>query len=82
VVGLYINIPKEEGIEAMGKALDTRADKTASTNTFTELLEHVLKLNIFEFYSELYIQNIGTVIEMKAAPTIANIFMAEIDEKK
>jgi hypothetical protein len=81
VVGLYTNIPTEEGIEAMRKTLETRKDKSINTNTIIELLEHVLKLNIFEFNSELYIQNIGTAMGTKAAPTIANIFMAEMDEK-
>ena len=81
VVGLYTNIPTEEAIEAMRKTLETRTDKTVSTNTLIELLEHVLRLNIFEFNSELYIQNIGTAMGTKAAPTIANIFMAEMDEK-
>jgi hypothetical protein len=82
VVGLYTNIPTEEGIEAMRKTLEARKDKTVSTNTLIKLLEHVLKLNIFEFNSELYIQNIGTARGTKAAPTVANIFMAQINEKK
>ena len=81
VVGLYSNIPTEEGISAMKRALETRPDKTVSTTTIVKLLTHVLKLNIFEFNSDLYIQNIGTAMGTKAAPTIANIFMAEIDEK-
>jgi hypothetical protein len=45
------------------------------------MLTHVLKLNIFEFNSQQYIQNVGRAMGTKAAPTIANIFMAEIDEK-
>jgi hypothetical protein len=81
VVGLYSNIPTEEGIAAMRRALDTRQDKTIATNTIIEMLDHVLKLNIFEFNSELYIQNVGTAMGTKAAPTIANIFMSEIDIK-
>jgi hypothetical protein len=55
VVGLYSNIPTEEGISAMRKALDTRKDKTVSTPTIIDMLSHVLKLNIFEFDTELYI---------------------------
>jgi peptide-methionine (R)-S-oxide reductase len=80
-VGLYSNIPTVEGISAMQRALDTRQDKTVTTNTIIELLSPVLKLNIFEFNSELYIQNVGTAMGNKAAPTIANILMAEIDIK-
>ena len=81
VVGLYSNIPTDEGIMAMKRALDTRKDKTVSTDTLIELLDHVLRLNIFEFNSDLFIQNIGTAMGTKAAPTIANILMAEIDVK-
>ena len=79
VVGLYSNIPTEEGIAAMERALEKRQDKTVTTKTLIELLTHVLKLNIFEFNAELFIQNVGTAMGTKAAPTIANIFMAEID---
>jgi hypothetical protein len=81
VVGLYTNIPTEEGITAMRRALDTQHDKTVTTDTLIEMLSHILKLNIFEFNNELYIQNIGTAMGTRAAPTIANIFMNEIDEK-
>jgi hypothetical protein len=79
VVGLYSNIPTEEGIAAMRRALDTRQDKTVSTPTIINLLSHVLQMNIFEFNTDLYIQNVGTAMGTIAAPTIANIFMAEID---
>jgi hypothetical protein len=54
VVGLYSNIPTEEGIMAMRRALDTRQERTVSTDTFVELLDHVLRLNIFEFNSDLF----------------------------
>ena len=49
MVGLYTNIPTDVGIEAMRKMLETRKDKTVKTSTLTELLEHVLILNIFQF---------------------------------
>jgi hypothetical protein len=81
VVGLYSNIPSEEGITAMRRALNTKEDKTITTDPIIELLSHVLKLNIFKFNSDLYIQNVGTAMGTKGAPTIANIFMAEIDIK-
>ena len=81
VVGLYSNIPTEEGISAMRRALDTRNDKTVTTNTLIEMLNHMLKLNIFEFNSDLYIQNVGTAMGTKAAPTIANIFWRKLTSK-
>ena len=48
VVGLYPNIPHEEGLIAIRKALDIRKDKTISTDSLIELAEYVLKNNIFE----------------------------------
>ena len=48
VVGLYPNIPHENGLVAMQKALDAREDKTISTDSLIELAECVLKNNIFE----------------------------------
>ena len=43
VAGLYSNIPTEEGIAAMERALEKRQDKTVTTTTIVKLLEHVLK---------------------------------------
>ena len=40
----------------------------------------VLENNIFEFKKKKYIQLIGTAIGTGGAPTLANIFMAVIDE--
>ena len=58
VVGLYLNIPHEDGLVAMRKALDAREDKTVSTDSLIELAECVLKNNIFEhntsFYKQLF----------------------------
>ena len=36
-VGLYPNIPHEKGLIAIRKALDTKKDKTISTDSLTEL---------------------------------------------
>ena len=44
VVGLYPNIHHEEGLIAIRKALDTRMDKTISTDSLIELAECVLKI--------------------------------------
>jgi hypothetical protein len=41
VVGLYSNIPTEEGIAAMRRALNTREDQTITTDTIIELLSQV-----------------------------------------
>ena len=56
VVGLYPNIPNEEGIAAVKKALDRRDDKTISTESLLELTELVLNNNIFEHNDEFFKQ--------------------------
>jgi hypothetical protein len=75
VVGLCSNIPTEEGRAATRRALNTRQDKTMTTDTIVKMLDHVLRLHIFEFNSELCIQNVGTAMGMETAPTVPNIFM-------
>jgi hypothetical protein len=81
VVGLYTNIPHEDGMRSMEEALEGRKDKTVKTSLLITLLDHVLKQNIFEFNGELYLQKLGTAIGTRVAPTYANLFMAMIDEK-
>ena len=48
VVGLYPNIPHDEGLEAIRKALDKRKDQTVSTDSLILLAECVLKNNVFQ----------------------------------
>ena len=43
VVGLYPNIPNEEGLLFLKKALDKRRNKTVSTESLIELAELVLR---------------------------------------
>ena len=65
----------------MRKALETRVDKTVPADFILELLDLVLKYNIFEFDGELYQQLVGTAMGTRAAPNIADIFMSFIDEE-
>jgi hypothetical protein len=76
VCGLYTNIPVEEGLDAVREALEDRENKETSTEFLIRLLEIVLKSNIFEFNSELFLQLIGTAMGTKCAPNYSNIFMA------
>ena len=49
VVGLYLNIPHEEGLSVLRKQLDLRQEKDVTTSKLVELAEVVLKNNIFTF---------------------------------
>ena len=79
VVGLYPNIPHEEGLEALRRALDGRENKSVSTESLTELGQVVLKNNCFQFNGEFYQQLQGTAIGKKFAPSYAILFMAALE---
>ena len=81
VSALYTNINMEDAMAAVKRALDTREDQTVPTDFIVKLLEMVLKWNIFTFDSQLYQQLIGFAMGTKCAPNVADLFMAEIDEK-
>ena len=68
VVGLNPNIPHEDGLVAMRKALDEREDKTVSTDSLIELAECVLKNNIFEHNTSFNKQLRGLLLELKWLP--------------
>ena len=80
VTGLYPNIPHNEGLDAMRKALENRGDHSVSTDTLLELADLVLKNNFFEFDGKTYRQKQGTAMGTKFAPSYAIIFMAEFEE--
>ena len=60
VVGLYPNIPHEEGLSALRKRLNERDKKDVSTDTLVELAELVLKNSIFNFNKRTLKQKRGT----------------------
>ena len=74
VVSLYPNIPHEEDLIAIRKALDERLDPTISTDSIVELAEIVLKNNVFEFNDRVLKQKQGTAIGTKMAPPYAILF--------
>ena len=79
VIGLYPNIPHKEGLAAVKKALETREDKSISTETLLELCELVLKNNIFEHNGRTFKQKRGTAIGTKLAPPYAILFMDSLE---
>ena len=56
VVGLYPNIPDEEVLIAIRKALDTRKDKKISADSLLEFPECDLKNNIFQHDKSVFKQ--------------------------
>ena len=65
VLGLYSNIPHEDGLVAIHTALDAREDKTVLTDSLIELAECILKNNIFEHNTSFYEHLRGNAKELK-----------------
>ena len=81
VVGLYPNIPHEDGLEAIRKSLDSREDPEVSTATLMELANLVLKNNYFVHNGKTYKQKQGTAIGTKFAPSYAILAMGDFETK-
>ena len=47
----------------------------------TELIDIVLKNNVFEFNNNYYLQIQGTAMGTKMAPVYANLFMGKVEEQ-
>ena len=81
VIGLYPNIPHDEGLASLRKFLDASTEKKVTTETLLELAGIVLKNNIFQFNEKTLRQLRDTTIGTKFAPLYAIIFMADLEER-
>ena len=81
VVGLYPNIPHNEGLEAIRKILNTRTNPEIPTDHIVDLVELVLKNNNFVFDGKHFLQRRGTAIGTRMAPAYANLFMYDLESQ-
>ena len=83
VVGLYPNIPHDEGLEALRRTLNKRSrpNPVIPTDHIVDLAELVLKNNNFEFDGSHFLQKRGTAIGTRMAPAYANLFMHHLDSQ-
>ena len=63
------------------KSLESREDKTVSTDSLMDLAECVLKNNIFEHNWSFFKQLRGTDIRTQMAPLYTIIFMGDLEER-
>ena len=82
VVGLFTNIPTEEGLRCLKIALESRKNQNNSTDFLVRLMEVILKNNLFKFNGEMFRQEIGAAMGSPPIPAYANIFMAETMDNK
>ena len=85
VSSLYTNIPNKEGLKAVADFLSAHRVKgpnpEPTNSSLCKLLEMVLKMNNFNFDGNHYIQVSGTAMGTRVAPTFANIFMSDFEDK-
>ena len=82
VVALYPSIPIEEVTPAIISALESnRPDNIPGNTILTKIVEHVLKNNVLTFDDKVYRQIKGTAMGTPMAPTIANIFMGQLEKQ-
>ena len=79
VSSLYTNIP-HEGVQSASHFLKTNPDtykhpEQPNPEILSELMNLVLKHNVFEFDEKFYLQIQGTAMGTKMAPAYANLFM-------
>ena len=81
-MGLFTNIPEDDGVEAVKEALEERNENEINIEFLLRLLEFILQNNIMEFNAEYYKQEIGAPMGQIQVPEHANNFMArKIDPK-
>ncbi len=83
VSSLYTNIPSDEGREATQLFLQKHRTHPGnpSNSSLDDLLKLVLTKNNFDFNNRHYLQISGTAMGTKVAPSFANVFMSEFEEK-
>ena len=83
ITSLYTNIPYNEGIQASKEmlAIHRPPNDLPHNSDIIELLEVVLTSSHFEFNDRCYHQVSGTAMGTKLAPSYANLFMTNIEEK-
>ena len=81
VCSLYTNIPNKEGIESIRTTLTKAGTPTPLKTIIITFLTLILTRNNFVFNGTHYIQIKGCAMGTKCAPTYANLFMGEFEEK-
>ena len=81
VASLYTNIPHNDGIQACSDFLDKRVNPTIKTSRLCDLIRMILANSTFTFNGQHYKQINGTAMGTKMAPSYANLFMGNFEQK-
>ena len=85
VSSLYTNIPNLEGRIAVARFLRKHRNlgqvAEPSNTSICQMLNMILTMNNFRFDGDNYLQIAGTAMGTRVAPTYANIFMSDFEDK-
>jgi len=84
VVGLYSNIPHQEvetSLRSILRSAQQTADHLPPLSVLLDIVRHILHNNVFEFEQRFYKQTLGTAMGTPMAPSIANVFMAWVEQR-
>jgi hypothetical protein len=81
VTSLYTNMPHDDGIVTCRTMWEQRTAHEPPTECLVEMLTLVLKYNNFTFDANHYLQINGTAMGTIMAPSYANIFMGNLEER-
>ena len=79
VTSLYTSIPHDGALQASKRFLDKCNNKSISTSTLLQLIEVVLKMNIFHFNGQYFSQK-GVTMATKRGPSVACLFMGHLEQ--
>ena len=85
VSSLYANIPHKDSQQNVLHYLQNNPNnytrpEQPTPDVLVELIDIVLKNNVFEFDNKYYLQIQGTAMGTKIAPVYANLFMGRLEE--
>jgi hypothetical protein len=81
VTSVYTNILHDEGIATCRKIWEQRTVQEPPTECLVEMLTQVAKHSNFTFDGNHCLQINGTAMGTKMAPSYANIFMGDLEER-
>ena len=81
VKSLYTNIPHTEVIQAIANALESTSLPNTSNRVLLKFLNLILTCNNFISNDKHYKQLSGCIMGNKCAPSYANIFMGNFEQK-
>lgn len=80
VSSLYTNIPHAKGINSTKRFLDQDSTMPMKQRLFIlDSIHFILTHNVFDFNKKLYIQQTGTAMGTRFAPSFANLYMGDFE---